>query len=57
MRKAIESLKIYQQADKAMGKLVEKLDLVKKAGKIEMRGDRKFSNGNFAKLPILFTPI
>ena len=36
-----------------MGILLEKLDLVKKAGKIEIRGDRKFSNGNFAKFPIL----
>ena len=36
-----------------MGKLLEKLDLVKKAGKIEIRGNRKFFNGNFAKFPIL----
>ena len=27
-----------------MGKLLEKLDLVKKAGKIEIWGDRKFSS-------------
>jgi hypothetical protein len=28
-----------------MGQLLERLDLAEKAGKIEIRGDRKFSNG------------
>ena len=44
MRKeTIGNLKIFQEADKAMGKLLKKLDLVKNAGKNEIRGDRKFS--------------
>ena len=37
-----------------MRKLLEMLDLVKKAGKIEIRGDRKFSNGNFVCLSAFF---
>jgi hypothetical protein len=36
-----------------MGKLLERLVFAEKARKIEIRGDRKFSNGSFAKFSIL----
>ena len=35
-----------------MEKLLERLDLAEKAGKIEIRGDRKFSNGSLEKIKI-----
>ena len=35
-----------------MGKSLERLDLAVKAGKIEIRGDRKFSNGTLEKFQI-----
>ena len=35
-----------------MGKLLERLDLAVKAGKIEIRGDTKFSNGTLEKFQI-----
>ncbi len=35
-----------------MGKLLERLVFAEKAGKIEIRGDRKFSNGTLEKFQI-----
>ena len=35
-----------------MGKLLERLDLAVKAGKIEIRGDTKFFNGTLEKFQI-----
>jgi hypothetical protein len=35
-----------------MEKLLERLDLAEKAGKIEIRGDRKFFNGTLEKIQI-----
>ncbi len=35
-----------------MGKLLERLVFAEKAGKIEIRGDRKFSNGTLEEFQI-----
>ena len=36
-----------------MGKLLERLIMAEEGGKIEIRGDRKFSNGTFREIPNL----